>query len=240
MKHCVFGPKERFLPPYLRASRRLLDGLVAIFIALFSTVVGTIAQASASDECLEAIRFAAQETGVPAPLLLAVAKVETGRAQNGDIQPWPWAINIRGVGHWLSNKEELLERALEKISKSETRFDVGCFQLNYRWHGEAFVNLDEMISPRSNTLYAANFLKSLFVEFGDWTTAVGAYHSRTETLAQAYRNRISQHYDPNETISVAAPLVDKRPASRKPNSYPLLQTVNLKTRLGSLVPSETQ
>ena len=140
----------------------------------------------------------------------------------------------------LESKEALLEYALAQISKGETRFDVGCFQLNYRWHGESFASLDEMISPKSNALYAAKFLKSLYAEFGDWTEAAGAYHSRTEVLAATYKSKLAQHYDPDQKQLQAPVSENREPVVKRPNSYPLLQAATLKPHLGSLVPRDVR
>jgi soluble lytic murein transglycosylase-like protein len=62
-------------------------------------------------------------------------------------------------------------------------YDVGCFQINYRWHGQHFASLDQMFDPDANAAYAARFLSELYAEFGDWSRAAGAYHSRTPVLS---------------------------------------------------------
>lgn len=194
------------------------------------------AEATQPDECYRAARLAAHETAVPLRVLLAIAQVETGRKIDNKIQPWPWAINHAGNGAWLQSEAELLETALALIAKGERSFDVGCFQLNYHWHGAEFASLDEMISPRANALYAAHFLEALFSEFGDWTEAVGAYHSRTESLATSYKAKFLRHYDDGpEPVQLALQHSSRKSATRH-NSYPLLINKPRKAHLGSLVP----
>lgn len=207
---------------------------------LFCFVFSRTSSANPSDECYRAARHAAGEIGVPANVLLAIAKTETGRTIDGTTQPWPWAINTRGVGKWLESESALLEAALEQIARGETLFDLGCFQINYRWHGSNFNSLDEMISPHGNALYAAKFLKTLFVEFEDWTEAVGAYHSRTEELATIYKAKFTEHYQ--VAGDVQRTTFAKQPARQKirKNTFPLLKDATLKPRLGSLVPSVSQ
>mgnify|MGYP000583789388 CR=1 FL=1 len=216
-------------------------GLKCLLVSLlWHCVWNDNASAGVQNECYSAIEQAAQVTGVPKSILLAVAKVETGRLSNGVTHPWPWAINIRGVGQWLQSEAALLERALEQISKNETLFDLGCFQLNYHWHGNSFESLDAMIDPTRNANYAANFLLSLYNEFGDWSEAVGAYHSRTEARANSYKAKFAEHFDPNfiENPTVTASMAQE-PEPRI-NTYPLLKAVSQTPRLGSLVPSATQ
>ncbi|WP_439143255.1 lytic transglycosylase domain-containing protein [Planktotalea sp.] len=213
---------------------RMLAG--AVFFNIFTAALS----ASPSDECLRSIRYASHETGVPASLLLAISRVETGRSVGGVVKPWPWAINVRGTGEWLATKEALLEHALAQISKGETRFDVGCFQLNYRWHGDSFASLDEMISPKSNALYAAKFLKSLYLEFGDWTKAAGSYHSRTDELAAIYKAKLAQHYESSQITAPTLTPAQRKVVTERPNFYPLLQPATLKSHLGSLVPRDAK
>ena len=194
------------------------------------------AQASPAQKCLDAIKQASQATGVPENVLLAIAKTETGRTRNGEVQPWPWAMNIRGNGVWLDSETALLERALEQISLGETRFDVGCFQINYHWHSKGFESLDAMIAPNSNALYAAKFLKSLYAEFKDWRKAVGAYHSRNEKFARIYQAKFDAHYDDASATRLALIPENSTRSSARQNSFPLLQMTSQRAVLGSLVP----
>ena len=50
--------------------------------------------------------------------------------------------------------------------------DIGCMQINHRFHGADFRSLSEMFDPARNVDYAANFLKALKAQEGSWTLAV--------------------------------------------------------------------
>ena len=63
-------------------------------------------------------------------------------------------------------------------------FDVGCFQINYHWHGHNFPSLEAMFDPDTGADYAARFLQSLYAERGNWSAAAGAYHSQTPVARQ--------------------------------------------------------
>ena len=108
--------------------------------------------------CDRAAMNAAKDVGIPFAVMQAISRVETGRVQNGKLAPWPWAINIEGKGDWFSEKVDLIERAKQSLEQGKTSFDVGCFQLNYRWHGNAFPDIDTMIDPMQYASYAARFL----------------------------------------------------------------------------------
>lgn len=196
--------------------------------------------AASSSVCNAATIYASRQTGVPVNVLTAIAKVETGRTTADGFHPWPWTMNSGGKGQWFKTKDQLLEAVLTNLALGNELFDVGCFQINYRWHHDAFNSVDEMIDPQINALYAAKFLKSLHSEFGDWTQAAGAYHSRTEKFATRYKAKFAEHFDPNAQIHpdtlVASSAGGSQTAVTRQNTFPLLQQVQTSPRLGSLVP----
>ncbi|GFE49570.1 hypothetical protein So717_13230 [Roseobacter cerasinus] len=113
--------------------------------------------------------------------------------------------------------------------------DIGCFQLNYRWHGGEFSTLEQMFDPVTNARYAAKFLNRLFDEKGNWMRAVGAYHSRTPKHAVRYKRRFSEIHTQLDVETTSA-----RPAAKvvqkQSNQFPLLRRSATQPRLGSLVP----
>ena len=166
---------------------------------------------------------------MPIDILLAITRVETGRAAGGELQPWPWAINADGTGTWFATQAEAVAAAEAHLGDGTGTFDVGCFQLNIRWHGAAFASLSDMFDPARNADYAANFLVQLYQESGDWAQAVAAYHSRTGDLAQAYLAKVK--------AVLAGPGGDAAPppAIVRENRFPLLQAGGHGSA-GSIVP----
>lgn len=198
--------------------------------------------AAMSEQCLTAARTAASETGVPFEVLVAIAQTETGRRIDGSVQPWPWAVNLEGQGHWFATRAEAFDFAAQAQAQGGRSFDVGCFQINERWHGENFASLTEMFEPLANARYAARFLRSLYRETGDWSAAAGAYHSRTPGLADGYRQIFDRHLAAIGGAGAGSPellAALDQPASPDPgrvNSYPLLRATGGTGSLGSLVP----
>lgn len=188
----------------------------------------TTAQASPA-LCEAAARTASLETGVPLEVMRAIAALETGRNDGGRVQPWPWTVNDGSEGHWFATRDEAQEYVRKLTSSGKESFDVGCFQLNFRWHGSAFRTLDSMFDPMANAQYAASFLSELYTEAGDWTIAAGRYHSRTEAHAAKYRNRFTQ------LIAQLSPDAGHLAVPDRPNSYQLLQRGHTGSA-GSLVP----
>ncbi len=164
------------------------------FCAALAPAPGARAQPedAAADLCERAIVNGARRGGVPPEVLYAVALTETGRKSEGRLRPYPWAINREGKGYWFDTREQALAFAEDSLAQGRKSFDVGCVQINYRWHGHAFPSLDDMFDPEWTATYAAQFLRTLYEERGDWSAAAGAYHSLTPELAEIYRARFDR------------------------------------------------
>ncbi|MEO1686537.1 MAG: lytic transglycosylase domain-containing protein [Pseudomonadota bacterium] len=145
-----------------------------------------------SSICDAVARRAAEAEGVPEDLMRAISLAETGRGLDGRHRPWPWTVNMEGEGRWFADPDALLAWVNRRRAEGARSFDLGCFQVNHLWHGEAFESLEAMLDPLPNALYAARFLKTLHAESGSWETAAGHYHSRTPALADRYRRRVLQ------------------------------------------------
>ena len=159
---------------------------------------------------------------MPQDVLHAISLTETGRAQGGRLRPWPWAINREGKGFWFKNRDEALAFAKASLAEGRRSFDVGCFQINYHWHGQNFASLEAMFDPDTGADYAARFLQSLYAERGNWSAAAGAYHSQTPSRAGVYRARFDRIFaglggTAPLTVAAASAEADPAPAeSAKP------------------------
>jgi hypothetical protein len=142
--------------------------------------------------CDQAAVKASRSKGVPLDILLAISRTETGRITHSGLQPWPWAVNMEGVGRWFATLDEARSYVFSHYKNGARSFDVGCFQINYKWHGEAFRSINDMFDPEIGATYAAEFLISLYREFGSWPAAAGAYHSRNLALAKDYAAKFSE------------------------------------------------
>ncbi|MEM1299507.1 MAG: lytic transglycosylase domain-containing protein [Pseudomonadota bacterium] len=142
--------------------------------------------------CRNAALASADRHGIPREVMLAITLVETRTRREGVSGPWPWTVNVAGKGGWFDSRAAALIHAQQALGRGEKSFDVGCFQLNYRWHGQHFASIDEMFEPGPSGDYAARFLKSLHQETGDWIKASGLYHSRTQHHAKRYRGLVAR------------------------------------------------
>ncbi|MDO5613372.1 MAG: hypothetical protein Q4G14_09055 [Paracoccus sp. (in: a-proteobacteria)] len=142
--------------------------------------------------CEHAAMQAAAESGVPADILAGLTLTETGRRRNGVVRPWAWSANADGSGSWFDDPASALAYVEDRIAMGRPSVDVGCFQLNYRWHGENFPSVAAMLDPMTNARYAARFVRQLYQETGDWRAAAGAFHSRTPVHANRYLKRFDE------------------------------------------------
>ncbi|NNE78746.1 MAG: transglycosylase SLT domain-containing protein [Silicimonas sp.] len=195
--------------------------------------------------CEKAALAASRESGVPLDVLRAISLTETGRKGKNGFLPWPWTVNMEGAGKWFDDLESARRYVDRHFNRGARSFDVGCFQINYKWHGDAFASIDEMFEPLANARYAAKFLTELYEEFGDWSKAAGAFHSRTPKYAKKYTarfDRIRNRLEPWNPVRLVAdePLAPAEiPAlaqvAVRENRYPLLQAGPAGS-VGSLVP----
>jgi hypothetical protein len=188
-----------------------------------------LARAKPQPDCDAAASRASQQTGVPSDVLTAITRAETGRTVNGRSAPWPWTVNEGGAGSFFDSKAAAIAHVQDALSLGATNIDIGCFQLNWRWHGAAFATLDQMFDPSNNALYAAEFLLQLYHEQGDWDAAIGSYHSRRAEAAAGYLAKVADLRGDTAGDGLFAAESDMRA-----NRFPLLQ-VGRDYRSGSLV-----
>ncbi|MCA3417459.1 MAG: lytic transglycosylase domain-containing protein [Roseomonas sp.] len=141
--------------------------------------------------CSAAIAAAEREAGLPAGLLGAIAKVETGRrAPDGSVQPWPWSYNAAGDGRYAASNAEALQEVRALQARGVRSIDIGCMQVNLLHHPQAFPSLEAGFDPATNIAYAVRFLRELHARTGDWNQAVAMYHSATPERGLIYQQRV--------------------------------------------------
>jgi Transglycosylase SLT domain len=142
--------------------------------------------------CRAAIQAAERAAGIPAQLLMAIGRTESGRRdpETGAFHPWPWTINAEGRGHFFPTKAAAIAAVQQLQAQGVRSIDIGCMQVNLRHHPDAFANLEAAFDPPTNARYAARFLAELNGTRNDWQRAAAAYHSQTPEFAEPYRARV--------------------------------------------------
>lgn len=217
----------------------MLKTTLLVIIAVIAAPVPAAARiADPATICRHAAERAASESGIPREVMLALTLTETGRrAADGSRNPWAWALNRGGESLWFPSRQEALSYVERALSTGTTNIDLGCFQLNWHWHGAAFSSPETMIDPITNARYAARLIGDLYRRTGNWLDAAAAYHSATPEFATRYREKFGPIYAALRREGTRADPMPASPASpRAVNSFPLLQN-GTSASAGSLVPA---
>lgn len=171
----------------------------AAAIGLLIAVIHSPANATGIDRtppaggiCQQAIKSAESHAGIPEHLLHAIAMVESGiSVGSGQSRvPWPWTVMSQGKGRYFKNRDAAVKVVRELLQRGVYNIDVGCMQINLRYHGMAFQSLEEAFDPVVNVAYAATFLKDLQGRHGTWDKAVKHYHSATPSRNGPYTQKV--------------------------------------------------
>lgn len=175
-------------------------------IFLFFLIITLLASSSSwahGELCLTATKYYEKKYNIERSLLSAIAVVETGKwneAKKANT-PWPWTINVEGQSMFFAHKEEAVAAVQKFQQQGIESIDVGCMQINLKYHPQAFSSLEEAFEPSKNVAYAAQFLKNLYEQHGSWFLASKHYHSALpekniyygQKLLTAFENLKSSH-----------------------------------------------
>jgi len=131
---------------------------------------------------------------IPPHLLKAISLKETGRWDKNKKESftWPWTVTSGGWSHYFKTKESAI-RAVKRLQlRKITNIDVGCMQINLKYHPNAFKTLDEAFDPSSNILYATKFLKKLYKNEKSWHRSIEKYHSSNPKFSLKYRTKVNK------------------------------------------------
>ena len=153
-----------------------------------------------------AYQLAAQQAGVPSPVLYAVALQESGARLRGRLIPWPWTLNVAVSPQRYATRVEAcagLYRALAHTPAN--RIDAGLGQVNLGYHTHRYTQPCELLDPYRNLAIAAEILREQHTPGEDWLLAIGRYH-RPAGGAPAARYRRSVHRHLTRVLDPGVPV----------------------------------
>lgn len=208
-KLIILGLTVVSLPPLALAQEAEMVASAEYQADPYATDAAMPAPVSGAD-CARLAAEAGAAEGIPDGLLPAISLVETGHSDGqGGRAPWPWTLNKGGESHFLDSPEQALATLDEILATGTTNVDVGCMQLNWKWHSQAFPTKADMMDPVQNTAYAARFLKELYNQLGTWELATAAYHSTDPQRGKDYVMKVAAAQEAMvglmETYANAAP-----------------------------------
>mgnify|MGYP003573569556 FL=1 len=130
--------------------------------------------------------------GIPAHLLTAIARVESGSwdRQNAVVRAWPWTVTSPEGDVKHPSKWAAIQAVRDLQREGVTNIDVGCMQINLHHHPQAFRTLNEAFDPARNVAYGAKVLREHYRRTEDWRMAVALYHSANPELNRPYQEKV--------------------------------------------------
>lgn len=183
--------------------------------------------------CLAAIKVAESSRRLPRHLLHAIALAESGlwREQLRTQVPWPWTVTVSGEGHYFNSPHHAADYVRGLLRDGVTNIDVGCMQINLRYHGLAFDSIEEALSPVNNVAYAVSFLEDLKHSRGSWGKAVRYYHSGNWRRGSLYKVKVQEIWtvlkQTEATIAAARESVEQAPSVQQQPDPPVVATADV-------------
>lgn len=182
-------------------AHRMLSVLFTALIGLLAASVTNPSSASNALEtrniCAQAIDSAEADARLPGELLTAISRVESGRwnAQDKALFAWPWTVTNGPDGQYFPSKDAALAHVRKLQARGIRNIDVGCMQINLRYHPDAFEDLESALDPETNARYAAKLLKSLHGAHKSWGEAIRHYHSATVKFNRPYHDKVVKQWN---------------------------------------------
>ena len=127
--------------------------------------------------CENTIESVEIQTEIPKGLLLGIGKAEAIRKIKNKFVIWPWTINHAGKSMFFDTKKQMRNYVFKNLKRNDFNMDVGCMQINIKWHKNNFKKISDMFEVNPNISYAASFLQQLKNKHGSWDNAIKSYHS---------------------------------------------------------------
>ena len=180
------------------------------------------------DTCDNTIKRIETQTDIPNGLLHAIGKVESGRFLNKNNHViWPWTVNHAGKSLFFNTKNQMEKYVLKNVMENDFNIDVGCMQINLKWHKNYFKKINNMFSLEPNISYAASFLIQLKNRHGSWDKAIKHYHSSDPEKNKPYFEKVKSFWKNKEIFQIVKN--SKKSKSLKPSNV-LISDVIQKTQ----------
>ena len=167
--------------------------------------------------CENTIESVELQTDIPKGLLLGIGKAEAIRKINNKYIIWPWTINHAGKSLFFDNKEQMKNYVFKNLKRKDFNIDVGCMQINIKWHKNNFKKISDMFEVNPNISYAASFLKQLKNKHGSWDKAIKHYHSSDPKKNNPYLIKVKNFWKKAENTKIIKVETNKIESLKKIN-----------------------
>ena len=178
--------------------------------------------------CENTIESVELQTDIPKGLLLGIGKAEAIRKINNKYIIWPWTINHAGKSLFFDNKEQMKNYVFKNLKRKDFNIDVGCMQVNIKWHKNNFKKISDMFKVNPNISYAASFLKQLKNKHGSWDKAIKHYHSSDPKKNNPYLIKVKNFWKKAENTKIIKVETNKIESLKKRNETSLANMIRVR------------
>lgn len=158
-------------------------------------VVLTQPAAQAAQSVPDGYRQIAEESGVPATLLYAIALTESGTTTTDIRRPWPWTLNIAGNGQWYPTRKQAWRALNGALAQGTRSIDIGLMQVNWHYHRARLGTPWQALDPYHNLRTGARILSECHGKHRDWWASTGCYHAPSHPgRARLYQERVKDQW----------------------------------------------
>ena len=152
--------------------------------------------------CENTIESIELQTDIPKGLLLGIGKAEAIRKIKNKFVIWPWTLNHAGKSMFFDTKKQMRNYVFKNLKRNDFNIDVGCMQINIKWHKNNFKKISDMFEVNPNISYAASFLKQLKNKHGSWDKAIKHYHSSDPKKNNPYLIKVKSFWKKVENTKI--------------------------------------
>ena len=160
-------------------------------LSIRETHADNIKKSNLCENTIESIEI---QTEIPKGLLLSIGKAEAIRKIKNKFVIWPWTINHAGKSMFFDTKKQMRNYVFKNLKRNDFNMDVGCMQINIKWHKNNFKKISDMFEVNPNISYAASFLQQLKNKHGSWDNAIKHYHSSDPKKNKPYLIRVKSFW----------------------------------------------
>ena len=177
------------------------------------------------NSCEKTIESIELQTDIPKGLLLGIGKAEAIRKINNKYIIWPWTINHAGKSMFFDTKKQMRNYVFKNLKKNDFNIDVGCMQINIKWHKNNFKKIADMFEVSPNISYAASFLLQLKNKHGSWDKAIKHYHSSDPKKNIPYLIKVKSFWKKLESEKIIKAKTIKHESLKKTNQASLANMI---------------
>lgn len=166
-----------------------IRGFTLTFFLLSGFICFVPSSMADSHKCYSAMLATPDHPKISRALMWSLAQVESGRGKGA--RPWPWTINVDGRGYYFKDRDSAARYIARLRGAGVRSFDVGCWQINARWHGHRVRDAVHLLDPDVNSKVAFAYLSELTTQHSELWHAVAAYHAPSDKpRGDAYVERL--------------------------------------------------